>query len=64
VFAEIDEIILKINPVLIGVGIPLFDGVAGTRTATLLEHETYSNGFVLASYALPASRSSLTTSRA
>jgi hypothetical protein len=31
VFTEIDKRILKINPVLVGSGIPLFDGVAGTR---------------------------------
>ncbi len=52
VFTEIDELILKINPVLIGSGIPLFDGVAGTRVTTLVEHRVYSNGFVLARYDL------------
>jgi dihydrofolate reductase len=49
-FAEIDEFILKINPVLIGSGIPLFDGAAGTLPAALLEHKVYANGFVLARY--------------
>lgn len=49
---EIDELILKINPVLIGSGIPLFDGFAGTHAATLMEHKVYSNGFVLARYVL------------
>ena len=51
-FTEIDELILKINPVVIGSGIPLFDGVAGTRAATLTEHKVYANGFALASYDL------------
>lgn len=49
-FAEIDELILKINPVLIGSGIPLFDGTAGTLPAALIEHKVYANGFVLARY--------------
>lgn len=53
-FAEIDELILKINPVVIGSGIPLFDGVAGTLPVTLVEHKAYENGFVLARY-MPAS---------
>jgi dihydrofolate reductase len=53
---EIDEFIFKINPVLIGAGIPLFDGVKETIPAKLIEHKVYSNGFVLAQY-VPASRS-------
>lgn len=52
VFTEIDELILKINPVVIGDGIPLFDGVAGTRATVLTEHTMYPNGFVLARYDL------------
>ena len=49
-FTEIDEFIFKINPVLIGVGIPLFHGVEGTIPVKLIEHKVYSNGFVLAKY--------------
>jgi dihydrofolate reductase len=49
---EIDELILKINPVVIGAGIPLFAGPAGTRSAEMLEHRPYPNGFVLARYRL------------
>ena len=49
-FTEIDELILKINPVAIGAGIPLFDGVAGTRPMTLVEHKVYANGVVLTCY--------------
>lgn len=52
VFTEIDELILKINPVLIGSGLPLFAGAAGTQRATLIEHQSYPNGFVLARYDL------------
>jgi len=50
VFTEIDELILKINPVLIGSGVALFAGAVGTERATLVEHKVYPNGFVLACY--------------
>lgn len=49
-FAETDELILKINPVLFGSEIPVFDGPGGPRPLTLVEHKTYSNGFVLVRY--------------
>jgi hypothetical protein len=49
-FTQIDEFIFKINPVLIGVGIPLFHGVTGTIPAKLIRHKAYPNGFVLAHY--------------
>jgi dihydrofolate reductase len=50
---EIDEMILKINPVVIGEGIPLFQGAAvTTRRTELIEHKVYENGFVRAHYAL------------
>jgi dihydrofolate reductase len=52
VFTEIDELILKVNPVLIGSGVPLFAGAVGTQQATLVEHQSYPNGFVLARYDL------------
>lgn len=51
-FPQIDELILKINPVVFGAGIPLFEGVAGTLPATLTGHKAYPNGFVLAKYRL------------
>lgn len=47
---EIDELILKINPVLFGAGIPLFDSVIGPLDLTLVERKDYPNGFVLAWY--------------
>ena len=52
VFPEIDELILKINPIVIGAGISLFDGSMETLAATLVEHNAYPNGFVLARYEL------------
>jgi dihydrofolate reductase len=51
---QIDELILKINPVVIGTGIPLFDGCENTAAASLVEHKRYANGFVLARYNLSA----------
>jgi dihydrofolate reductase len=52
ILPEIDELVLKINPVVIGSGIALFDGFSGTLPGMLVEHTTYSNGFVLARYEL------------
>jgi len=59
VFSEIDELILKVNPVLIGSGVPLFAGAVGTPRATVVEHEGYPNGFVLARYDLAVHRTQL-----
>ena len=52
VFTEIDELILKINPVVIGSGIPLFDRTANARATILTEYKVYANGFVFARYDL------------
>jgi dihydrofolate reductase len=57
VFTEIDELILKINPVVIGSGIPLFDRTANARTTVLTEYKVYANGFVFARYDLSDQRS-------
>jgi len=50
VFPEIDELILKINPILLGAGIPLFEGVIPKTDLTLTESKVYDNGFMLARY--------------
>lgn len=47
---EIDELILKVNPVLIGQGIPLFAGPVATRKLQLAECKPYPNGFTLMHY--------------
>jgi dihydrofolate reductase len=44
---EIDELILKVNPVVLGAGAPLFDGPVGPRPVTLTGHQVYPNGFAL-----------------
>lgn len=49
-FPEIDELILKINPILLGAGIPLFEGVIPKTDLTLTESKIYDNGFMLARY--------------
>lgn len=52
VASEVDELILKINPILIGDGIPLFDGLPDTLAAIQTGRKTYANGYVLAYYTL------------
>ena len=55
VVGEIDELILKINPVIFGTGISLFDGLEAVIPAIPIELQTYANGFVLARYAMRTS---------
>jgi dihydrofolate reductase len=50
VFSEIDELILKINPILLGSGIPLVSNVVPETALTLLDTQRYANGFMLARY--------------
>jgi dihydrofolate reductase len=49
-FPEIDEIILKVNPVLLGAGIPLFSGVIQPTGLELTDSRIYNNGFMLLRY--------------
>lgn len=51
-FPEIDELILKVNPVILGGGIPLFEGKVPQTDLTLVESKTYPNGFTLVRYRL------------
>lgn len=51
-FPEIDELILKVHPVLLGSGIPLFSGVVQQTYLELADSKSYSNGFMLLRYRL------------
>ena len=49
---EIDMIILKVHPVLIGAGIPLFHGPYTQESLSLTALKTYDNGVALMQYEL------------
>jgi dihydrofolate reductase len=49
-FPEIDEMILKVHPILLGSGIPLFSGVIPLTSLELIDNKLYSNGFMLLNY--------------
>jgi dihydrofolate reductase len=51
-FAEINELILKVNPILLGAGIPLFSGVVKPTRLDLTGSRVYKNGFMLLRYRL------------
>lgn len=51
-FSEIDELILKVNPVLIGSGIPLFRHAVDTTSLNAISSQEYDNGFRIARYRL------------
>lgn len=50
---EIDELILKINPVVLGAGIPLFAGEFRPAHLRLVEARTFGTGTVMVTYARP-----------
>lgn len=49
-FLEIDKIILKVHPILLGSGIPLFSGVVKQTSLELTDSKIYNNGFMLLHY--------------
>lgn len=51
-FGEIDEMILKVNPVLLGAGIPIFSGVVEQTALELDSSKSFSNGFMIVRYRL------------
>lgn len=46
----IDEIILKLNPVIFGTGIPLFSGGTSQTDLALMDSKAYDSGVVLLTY--------------
>lgn len=48
--SEIDELILKVNPVVLGAGLPMFAGAAGPTRVALVESTRFDNGFLLNRY--------------
>lgn len=51
-FSEIDEMILKVHPILLGAGIPLFSGAIPQTSLELTSRKIYNNGFMLLHYQL------------
>ncbi|MGG6270559.1 dihydrofolate reductase family protein [Leptolyngbya sp. AN03gr2] len=49
-FSEIDEFILKVHPVLLGAGIPLFTGSIPQTALALIDHKIYANGVMMLHY--------------
>ena len=45
-YDEIDEVIVKINPLLLGAGIPMFAGKVPPTPLRLIERKVYPNGYV------------------
>ena len=52
---EVDRLVLKVNPIVLGGGTPLFGGVTGTRTWHLDVSTPYESGVVVNEY-VPATR--------
>jgi dihydrofolate reductase len=51
-FPEIDEMILKVHPILLGSGISLFSGAIELTSLELIDSKIYNNGFMLLHYRL------------
>jgi dihydrofolate reductase len=52
VVSEIDEMIVKSNPVVIGAGIPMFARAIAPTNLELVDRKIYNNGFMLLHYRL------------
>lgn len=49
-YREIDELILKVNPVMVGAGIPLFEHSSGVKSLELMAHGTFAGGVAIHRY--------------
>ena len=52
----VDELIMKMNPIVFGSGIPLFSRSVDAGRLTLVEHEAYPSGHMLLRYAIEHGR--------
>jgi dihydrofolate reductase len=52
VVSEMDEMIVKLNPVVIGAGIPVFARAIAPTNLELVDRKIYNNGFMLLHYRL------------
>jgi dihydrofolate reductase len=46
-YDEIDELVLKVNPVVVGTGLPLFSGRQSARDLDLTDHRTFAGGVAM-----------------
>ena len=49
-YCEIDELVLKINPVMLGTGMPLFRGASGQTTLAMTDQRTFDGGVAIHRY--------------
>ena len=49
-YDEIDELVLKVNPVVLGTGTPLFRGARGPTRLELTNHQTFAGGVAVHHY--------------
>jgi dihydrofolate reductase len=49
-YEEIDELVLKVNPVVLGTGIPLFRDARGVTRLELIDHRTFAGGVAVHRY--------------
>lgn len=49
-YDEIDELVLKVNPVVLGTGIPLFRDARGVTRLELTDHQTFAGGVAVHRY--------------
>jgi dihydrofolate reductase len=49
-YEEIDELILKVNPVIVGIGIPLFQQANGAKGLDLTAHKIFASGVAIHRY--------------
>jgi dihydrofolate reductase len=49
-YEEIDELVLKVNPVVIGTGIPLFRAARGQTRLELIDHQSFAGGVAVHRY--------------